>query len=167
MSAFTVVTKKTSKEKFLDNINNYEVQYNNEKNDTTNELKIIDRFIGILIRKIPDCIINANVQGNKYCYIFKYNDDPDNGEIVNDTIEGLDTKYILSGKWIPKAKKYFPFNRCRSIQQRISHFLKTELNNGIDPDTKQPWNVSVFYYKKENSIFNNGIIISRDGIIYK
>lgn len=145
----------------------YEEVYNKEKARITDELKIIDRFIARICRNFCNLMVEAERNGRKYCYLFKYNDDPDKGEIFNDTIEGLDTKYVLSGKWIYVAKQYFSPQKCRSIEHRLNDYINDKkYNNGIDPVTNNPYRVSVFHYKGPKSVFSNGIICSRDGHRY-
>lgn len=151
----------------VENMKNYEESYNEDKMRITNELKIIDKFVAKTCRGFINSIVEAERSGKKYCYLFKYNDDPDKGEIYNDTVEGLDTKYILSGEWIPLAKHYFPYRRCRSIETRLTEYFKDKAyNGGIDPVTNIPYRISVFYYKGPKSVFENGIICSRDGLRY-
>ena len=150
-----------------DNDKNYEEHYNEDKQKITNELKIIDKFIARMCRSFADSMVVTERLGRKYCILFKYNDDPDRGEIYNDRIEGLDTKYILSGRWIPLAKQYYSPQKCRSVKQRIIEYIREKkYNNGIDPITERPYRVSVFHYKGSKSVFDNGIIVSRDGIDY-
>ena len=112
-------------------------------------------------------MVKTERENNKYCYLFKYNDDPDNGEVYGDTIDGLDTKYILSGKWIPLARQYFPAQSCLSVEQRLKEYINNKkFNNGIDPITGNSYRISIFFYKGSKSVFSNGIIISRDGLKY-
>ena len=146
---------------------NYEETYNAEKVRITSELKIIDKFVARLCRNFCNLMVEAERNSRKYCYLFKYNDDPDRGEIFNDTIDGIDTKYILSGKWIPIAKQYFGSQKCHSIEHRLSDYIKDKkYNSGIDPVTNNPYRISVFHYKGPKSVFTNGIICSRDGHRY-
>jgi hypothetical protein len=173
MSKFTVVTKRSQSytkdraQRYNNRELNYEEEYNEEKQKIINELKIIDKFVVRLCRKFPNEIVATERYNRKYCYLFKYNDDPDKGEIYNDTIDGLDTKYILSGKWIPLARQYFPPKKCQSIENRLVEYITDKkFNNGIDPITDNPYRISVFHYKGSKSIFSNGIICSRDGLRY-
>ena len=146
---------------------NYETTYNEEKQKVANIIKVIDKFIAKLCRSFADNIIEATRNGHQYCYLFKYNDDPDRGELYNDTIEGLDTKYLLSGEWIPLAKQYVSHQKCKTIEYRLNNFIKDpKFNNGICPDTRLPYQVSVFHYKNEKSVFKNGVVVSRDGLKY-
>ena len=146
---------------------NYEEEYNEEKKRATKELKIIDRFVIQLCRKFADKMVQTERENKKYCYMYKYNDDPDNGEVFGDTIDGLDTKYILSGRWIPLARQYFPAHLCLSVEQRLKDYISDKkFNSGIDPVTGNVYRISIFYYKNKKSSFVNGIIISRDGIRY-
>ena len=172
MSKFTVVQRRSKsynrqKTNTINSDKNYEEEYNEEKTKMAKELKIIDRFIIQLCRSFADKMVQTERENKKYCYLFKYNDDPDNGEIYSDTIDGLDTKYILSGKWIPIARQYFPIHACLSIEQRLKEYITDKkFNNGIDPITGNSYRISIFFYKGSKSVFNNGIIISRDGLKY-
>lgn len=160
----------TDEELIMDNMKSeetYEKVYNEEKEQITAEVKIIDKFIARICRKFVDVMVEAERNNRKYAFLFKYNDDPDRGEIYNDTIEGLDTKYILSGKWIPLARQYLSSQKCRLIEHRLMDYIKDKkFNDGIDPITKQSYRISVFHYKGPKSVFENGIICSRDGLRY-
>ena len=138
-----------------------------KKQRMAKELKIIDRFIIQLCRSFADKMVQTERENKKYCYLFKYNDDPDYGEIYSDTIDGLDTKYILSGKWILLARQYFPVQSCLSLEQRLKEYINDKkFNHGIDPITGNKYRISIFFYKGSKSVFSNGIIISRDGLKY-
>ena len=120
-----------------------------------------------MCRDFVNNIVEAERTNKKYCYLFKYNDDPENGNVYNDTIDGIDTKYILSGKWIPIARQYFAPTSCISIEQRLNEYISDKkFNNGVDPVTGNKYRISVFYYKGSKSVFSNGIIVSRDGLKY-
>ena len=142
--------------------------YDQEQEKYANIIKIVEKFTARICRTFSDKMVESTRRDHKYVILFKYNDDPDKGELYNDTIDGIPTKEILSGSWIANAKKYFSAQKCRSVSSRINEYITDKkFNNGIDAVTNQKYNVSIFYYKNKDSIFSNGIIISRDGIIYK
>jgi hypothetical protein len=133
-----------------------------------NIVKIVEKFTAKICRTFSDKMVESTRRNHRYVVLFKFNDDPTNGELLNDTIDGISTKEILSGSWINGAKHYFPPQKCKSVSNRITEYINDKkFNNGIDLVTKQKYNVSVFHYKHKESVFPNGIIISRDGIIYK
>lgn len=168
---FTVVNRSKSytnrKTSMIDDDKDYEDTYNADKERISKEIKIIEKFVARICRSFVDNMVKTERNNQKYCVLFKYNDDPDKGELYNDRIEGLDTKYILSGKWIPMARQFFDIKKCRSVKYRLSEYIKSkEFNGGVDPITDRPYQISVFHYKGGKSVFQNGIIISRDGISY-
>mgnify|MGYP006109775537 CR=1 FL=1 len=139
-----------------------------EEAEMANLLKVIEKFTAKICRTFSDKMVEATRNNNKYVILFKYNDDPDKGEFFNDKIDNISTKYILSGVWIRNAQKFFLPQKCKSVSSRILEYISDKkFNNGIDIVSKQKYNVSIFHYKNKNSIFSNGIIVSRDGIIYK
>jgi hypothetical protein len=147
-----------------------DVQPENEDDQEkyTNIIKVVEKFTAKICRTFSDKMVESTRRNHRYVVLFKFNDDPTHGELLNDTIDGISTKEILSGSWINKAKYYFPPQKCKSITSRINEYIcDKKFNNGIDMVTKQKYNVSVFHYKNKDSVFPNGIIISRDGIIYK
>lgn len=144
------------------------VDFDEEQEKQANIIKIIEKFTAKICRSFSDKMVEATRKNHKYCLLFKYNDDPERGELLNETIDGVSTKKILSGSWIPDAKRYFHSSKCRSVGHRISEYISdAKFNNGIDIVTKQKYNVAIFHYKNKDSVFPNGIIISRDGINYK
>tara|TARA_B110000908_G_C10263603_1_gene461383 strand:- start:2947 stop:3435 length:489 start_codon:yes stop_codon:yes gene_type:complete len=133
-----------------------------------NIIKVIEKFTARICRTFSDKMVESTRKSHRYVVLFKYNDQSINGELLNDTIDGVSTKEILSGTWINGAKRYFAPAKCKSISNRITEYISDKkFNNGIDIVTKQKYTVSIFHYKNKDSVFPNGIIISRDGIIYK
>lgn len=131
-------------------------------------IKVVEKFVARICRTFTDKMVDATRNNHKYVILFRYNDDPTRGELVDDTIDDFSTKEILSGSWIKSAKRYFPPQKCKSVRDRImEHIFNEKYNNGIDMVTKQKYNVSIFHYKKKDSVFPNGIIVSRDGIVYE
>lgn len=161
---FTVVTRRGRGH----NSNNDNVDYDQELQKYTKIVKAVEKLTAQVTRTFSDNMIESIRRDHNYCVLFKYNDNPEYGEVYNDSIDGIPTKLLLSGEWINKAKNYLTPIKCRSIATRINDYITDKkFLNGIDPVTKQKYNVSVFYYKSKDSVFKNGIIVSRDGIIYQ
>lgn len=139
-----------------------------DEEEMLNLLKVVEKFTAKICRTFSDKMVEATRNNNKYVILFKYNDDPEKGELFNDKIDDIPTKYILSGDWIRKARVFFPPQKCKSVGSRITEYISDKkFNNGIDIVSKQKYNVSIFHYKNKTSVFSNGIIVSRDGIVYK
>ena len=158
---FSVVTRRKKQR---------EIHSENEEDQEryTNLVKTVEKFTAKICRTFSDKMVESTRRNHRYVVLFKYNDDPTHGELLNDTIDGISTKEILSGSWINRAKQYLPPQKCKSVSARITEYISDKkFNNGIDLVTKQKYNVSIFHYKNKDSVFPNGIIISRDGIIYK
>ena len=131
-------------------------------------IKANDKLTAQCCRRYPDALVEATRNNYKYCYLFKYNDDTNRGEIRNETILGVSTKSLLSGEWIPTARKYFESEKCKPIGRRLEEFIKQkQFNNGIDEETGCAHTITTFWRKKEPSVFSNGIIVGRAGIQYK
>lgn len=161
---FTVVTRDKQIRKPVDNSRDYEEEIARQNRI----MKAVEKLTAQVTRTFADKMIETIRKDHKYCVLFTYNDDPEAGEVFNDTIDDIPTKFLLSGDWVTQAKKFFVPIKCRTIGTRINAYITDKkFHNGVDPVTKQKYNASIFHYKSRDSVFKNGIIISRDGIIYK
>ena len=166
MSKFQVVTRRKSSRK--SNSETRRPPLGDERLQSAKDIKAVEWLSAHICREFTNAIVDAARNNYKYCYVFKYNDDPDRGELSNDSILGVDTKRILSGEWIPTAQKYFERERCKSIRRRLEEYIKQKpFNGGVDEETGHPYTVTVFYRKKEPSVFSNGVIVGRAGLTYK
>ena len=86
-------------------------------------IKAVEKLTVIITRSFSDKMIEAIRNDHKYCVLYTYNDNPENGEVFNDTIDDISTRYILSGEWIPQAKKFFVPIKCRSVADRIQDYI--------------------------------------------
>lgn len=160
---FKLVTKKG---KAISIIDDYEETYMDEYEKCKKIMAAVDKIVTKSIRAIADAAVEAVRDSSNIFYVFKYNDDETKGDILNNKIDGISTRYLLSEEWRNLYKK-FNTKPYKGIGQRVHEQLKNaKYNNGIDVVTKKPYKVSVFYYKRSTSKFDNGIMISRDGIIY-
>ncbi len=172
MAKFQVVVggrrKSQTKRQVNEPEGDYKVEYDEGKKRAAANLAAVRKLTALLCRNFADEMVKAVRNQYKYCVLFRYNDDLSRGALENDTIDGISTKVILSGSWIPEALKYYPKEECKPIGRRIEEYItQKQFNGGVDHITKMPYHVSVFHYKKDNSVFPNGVIISRTGIAYK
>ena len=160
---FKLVTKKG---KAISITENYEETFMEEYDKCKKIMIAVDKIVTKSVRNIADSAIAAVKENSNIFYIFNFNDDESTGKLLNAKIDSISTRYLLSEEWGSIHQK-FNNKPYKSISQRIMDQLKTaKYNNGIDFITKKPYKISVFYYKKDTSKFKNGIMISRDGIIY-
>ena len=76
------------------------------------------------------------------------------------------TPYILTHGYKRLVESFFP-EENKSIQHLLQERFQTEeFNNGVDPFTGHKLNVCIFTKKGPKSIFKNGIVLSRDGVLY-
>ena len=143
----------------------YDRVYNDELKQCKELKRVIDTFISTICRNFSDKAIEAIRENSKDFYIYEYNDDTERGELYNNKIENYDTKYILQHQWMPLLERYC--GPQTTIESRILKYIKvSRFNNGVDPITKKDYKVSNFNYKRNESKFKNGILISRNGIQY-
>ena len=162
---FTLVTRKGGKVITIEG--DYEKVYMKDYAKAKRILTVIDRFIARICRDFSDKVIQAVKDNDNTFYLFKYNTNSKKGKTYNQHIENIPTAYILSGEWIDLVSKFFNYKNYRNIKSKILNNIKSnKYNNGIDPITDQKYTISIFHYKLNNSMFENGIMISRDGIEY-
>ena len=161
---FTVVNYKKQQSNI---VSSYDEEFKLNLENSKKILKVIDRFVMNICRSFADNMIETVKNSHKYCILYTYNNDENVGKKVNDKFMDIDVEYILSNKWIQTVKQYKPDANLKTVERRIQEYITSpKFGNGIDPESKKKYIVSVFWYKKSTSMFKNGIIVSRDGIKY-
>lgn len=85
---------------------------------------------------------------------------------VNEDGEEYFTPRILTHSYERLVGAFYP-EENKSVKELLQERFNTpEFNNGIDPITLQPLHVCILTWKTPNSVFKNGIILSRDGVKY-
>lgn len=131
-----------------------------EKEEIQRIAKIIKKYIATIMRKFTSKVEEATINNQKYFYLDNFDE--------NDTFEEILKSDIITDKYKNKIIKYNGHKHFKSTQFIIESLIKSDkYNKGIDPITNQPYKVSYFVKKGEKSKFNNGIVVSRDGINYK
>lgn len=157
---FTLVTKRRKKVVRDFDTEDYDKFFKEENEECKKLLATIENFIGSICRSFADKAVQAVANGDKTFYLFTYDNN------TNNKIGDYATEYILKNDWVTIVQRYAPSIKI-SIEDRILKYIKTHrFNNGIDPITKKEYKISIFHYKKDKSLFKNGIMISRNGIQY-
>lgn len=168
-NGFTVVTKKKPKkpEPFdLSNVENYEETFDKECRESKKIVNTITTFLTTICRDFTDKVIEAASNDHKVVYLFDYNEDPERGEVYNDRIGDYSTSYILKEEWRPLIERYLPGYKLSIKNNILKYINNSKFNNGKDPITNKEYKVSIMFYKRKESAFKNGILVSRNGIQY-
>ena len=108
----------------------------------------VDKFVDDVMSEATTKYIRAVHRSRpehkrKVVELFTFNYNNPRSEIKNDRIQACDekgdysTKYILENKWKRLVDKYLPEDN-KTLEERIQNRVNTELNGGIDPETKNP-----------------------------
>lgn len=131
-----------------------------DKAEAQKLMRALEKFSALLARKFADAATDAAESGSKWFYLGTYTED--------DEYNGYKVFYLLSTKWMPLLSRYYEHKKCLTVRDRLERIIKSDrYNNGIDPITERLYNISIFTTKTPRSIFENGVIVSRDGIEYK
>jgi hypothetical protein len=152
----------------------YDAHYSAKMTEANDIIATITQFLEGLIRNHATKSLVTTVHRNYwYAVIYKYNASARDGEIYGEKITSAtiedklySTTYLLSNAWRKLIKKYLPQEDV-TVEKRFQNMVDRELNGGIDLETGNKYNVSVFWRKSGDNTFKNGIIITRNGRKYR
>jgi hypothetical protein len=175
--AYGAMAKKSKDGSITLGNDNYDAYFAVNKAKAEAIVKTVDKFIINMCKSFQTEMIRAAQNGERYVMLFTYNDNPERGDLRNHQVkntvrdalpEYFDTKYIMAGWWQQFVKKYVKLSiKTASVEERVKAYINDKrFGGGIDIVTGQPYHVSVFWYKKSDSHFANGVLVSRNGINY-
>ena len=140
-----------------------------ERTQSLKDIKAADKLVALCCRRAPDSLVDATRNNYKYCYVYKYNDDPDRGELKNELIGGVSAKRLLSLESGSQLLRSITTERdaspsredLRSSSDRSSSTM--ESMKRLDVSTP----LTPFTERKNHPFLSNGVIVGRAGLTYR